>query len=403
MTAGESPLFSIVTPVLNGMPFIRECVESIRAQGVSLEHIVCDGGSTDGTLEYLSSQEGLTLLPGADRGQGEALVKGFSRVSGRYANWINADERLLSGCLERIAAAFARHPDADVVAGDGRYIDAEGRVTGGLQAMPTDAAMVYFRYYLSQPSTWFTLESFRRCGGLAPELNYCMDQELYTRLLASSRMVIIPETWTDFRLHPGSKSVSRLRMFHREWSGRLLSMGCSWLGESYRLGNDENPDPDVLRSLIDARIEEPRVSREIVTWIKGLLAIRTGDLDRGREFLRTVASSAASVPVRLDAVRDLMRFAWRDRDEAEMSRLHELAHEAARSDSRIEAPERAMLWADYYRASLHEQQGDVVEARRLFGHILALDQPPSCLHSGGARFHLERIAGRRGGSTGDGN
>jgi len=86
---------SIVTPCLNSVRWIELCVRSVRhaCQGLSYEHIMCDGGSTDGTVEYLQQQEGVRLIPGPDRGMYDALNKGMAAARGQILGHLNADEQ----------------------------------------------------------------------------------------------------------------------------------------------------------------------------------------------------------------------------------------------------------------------------------------------------------------------
>jgi glycosyltransferase involved in cell wall biosynthesis len=86
---------SIVTPVFNSIRWIDLCVRSVRhaLQGRKYEHIVCDGGSTDGTLDYLQKQQGIRLIPGPDKGMYDALNKGMAAARGRIVGHLNADEQ----------------------------------------------------------------------------------------------------------------------------------------------------------------------------------------------------------------------------------------------------------------------------------------------------------------------
>ena len=86
---------SIVTPVFNSVRWMDLCVRSVRhsLQGRTYEHIVCDGGSTDGTLEYLQQQKDIRLILGPDRGMYDALNKGMAAARGRILGHLNADEQ----------------------------------------------------------------------------------------------------------------------------------------------------------------------------------------------------------------------------------------------------------------------------------------------------------------------
>jgi glycosyltransferase involved in cell wall biosynthesis len=86
---------SIVTPVFNSVRWIELCLQSVRhaLQGQSYEHIVVDGGSTDGTLEYLKQQKDIRFIPGPDKGMYDALNKGMATARGRILGHLNADEQ----------------------------------------------------------------------------------------------------------------------------------------------------------------------------------------------------------------------------------------------------------------------------------------------------------------------
>jgi len=87
--------FSVVTPCFNSIRWIELCVRSVRhaCRGLAYEHIACDGGSTDGTLEYLQQQKDVRLIPGPDRGMYDALNKGMAAARGRILGHLNADEQ----------------------------------------------------------------------------------------------------------------------------------------------------------------------------------------------------------------------------------------------------------------------------------------------------------------------
>jgi len=86
---------SIVTPVFNSVRWIELCLQSVRhaLRGRSYEHIVVDGGSTDGTLECLKQQKDIRFIPGPDKGMYDALNKGMAAARGRILGHLNADEQ----------------------------------------------------------------------------------------------------------------------------------------------------------------------------------------------------------------------------------------------------------------------------------------------------------------------
>ena len=111
----QPPLFSIITPSYNYAKYVRECIESVKAQeGVTFEHIVYDAGSTDGTLDILREYPHLDVTVEPDRGMSDAINKGFRKAKGKWVMWLNTDDRLLPGALKSVAAFAEQHPEADV-------------------------------------------------------------------------------------------------------------------------------------------------------------------------------------------------------------------------------------------------------------------------------------------------
>lgn len=87
--------FSVVTPSFQSRRWIESCVQSVRhaCRGLDYEHIVCDGGSTDGTLEFLAAQPDLRIVRGPDGGMYDALNKGVAAARGRIVGHLNTDEQ----------------------------------------------------------------------------------------------------------------------------------------------------------------------------------------------------------------------------------------------------------------------------------------------------------------------
>jgi glycosyltransferase involved in cell wall biosynthesis len=129
---------SIVTPVLNGMPWLPEAVESVARQRLDVEHLIRDGGSTDGSREWLTAHEdlGYRATFDRDRGQTDALIAGFAAATGDIFGWLNADDLLEPGALRRVAEAFEANPDAVIVSGACLLIGPDGAVLGPIPTPP---------------------------------------------------------------------------------------------------------------------------------------------------------------------------------------------------------------------------------------------------------------------------
>lgn len=218
----RSPVFTIVTPVFNGMPWLPEAIESVLNQAeTSVEFIVLDGGSTDGSRDWLLSnvKDTAQLVFEPDRGQTDALIAGLSRATGTYLGWLNADDRLELRALARVAAAFDGAPDASIVSGCCLEVDESGRFIGLIPTPPsaTLEGLLAHPHNLAQPATFFRADAYRRVGGLDPDLDLAMDVDLWMKLAGTGRVVLLrDQILARFRIHGGAKSVSRATAAARE-------------------------------------------------------------------------------------------------------------------------------------------------------------------------------------------
>ena len=124
----SSPVdFSIVTPSLNMLDYLKRCCASVADQeGVAFEHIVMDGGSTDGTVEWLSRNGQITSVVQKDNGMYDAINKGFLLAQGNIVSYLNCDEQYLPGTLSFVKEYFERHPKVDILFGDSLLIGPDG-------------------------------------------------------------------------------------------------------------------------------------------------------------------------------------------------------------------------------------------------------------------------------------
>jgi glycosyltransferase involved in cell wall biosynthesis len=126
MTVGEIDV-SVITPSLNMLSYLERCVASVADQeGVKAEHLVMDGGSRDGTAEWLAARPWLVSEVRRDNGMYEAINRGFRRARGRILAHLNCDEQYLPGTLATVMRYFDTHPDVDVVYGDALIVRPDG-------------------------------------------------------------------------------------------------------------------------------------------------------------------------------------------------------------------------------------------------------------------------------------
>jgi len=123
--------FSIVTPSFNGLSYLKLCSASIAdQQGASFEHIVVDGGSSDGTSEWLKTQNRIKSVSEKDEGMYDAINKGVKMASGSIIAYLNCDEQYLPETLTYVKDFFEQHPEASVVFGDALLVRPNGSLIG---------------------------------------------------------------------------------------------------------------------------------------------------------------------------------------------------------------------------------------------------------------------------------
>jgi glycosyltransferase involved in cell wall biosynthesis len=213
-----NPKISIVTPSFNQGVFIEEALISVKDQNYpDVEHIVIDGASTDQTLKILRGYAGragwehLRWISERDRGQSDALNKGFRIASGDIVGWLNSDDRYRKGCFAAIAKGFAEHARADVVYGDYTWMDEKGRITAIRREIEFNRFILSYHHvlYIGTVSTFFRRHLFEDGNFLDINLQYAMDYDFFLRL-AEKRYHFqhIPSVLADFRWHAQGKSTS---------------------------------------------------------------------------------------------------------------------------------------------------------------------------------------------------
>lgn len=218
---------SVVTPCLNPGARLGRCLDSVAAQTYEdVEHVIVDGGSTDGSVERARSR-GLRVISEPDDGQTQAVNKGFTAATGDYLGWLNADDWLVPEAVERIVERFAAGPEVGWV-----YCDCEVRRADGSTEIVRPPAQLTKRTLewgnrLTQPGVFVARWALERVGPLDEEIHLAMDFDLWLRLVdAGVPAAYVPEALAVFEIHGGSKTGTvDLSEFYREESLALLKTG----------------------------------------------------------------------------------------------------------------------------------------------------------------------------------
>jgi len=209
------PKISIVTPSLNQGRFLEQCLQSVLMQDYpNLELILIDGGSTDQTNEIIQKyQQHLTYwVSEPDKGQSDAINKGFRIASGDLVAWLNADDYYLDNCLMTVALAYQQHPEASFIFGDGMRVDEQGQQKStfwqGQQPVFDRTALVYGLNYILQPACFINLSHLKEINFLNPDLHYGMDTDLWIRLSEIADPLAIPAVLAASREYGETKTSS---------------------------------------------------------------------------------------------------------------------------------------------------------------------------------------------------
>lgn len=205
------PRISIITPSFNQGSFIEATILSVLEQGYpDLEHIIVDGGSTDGTLAILASYPHLTVISEPDHGQAEALNKGLRRVSGEIIGWLNSDDTYYPGALAGAVEAIDPARGIYIAMGRCAYIDEAGKPTGAEHPSAfvshRRTVEVWKGYTIPNPAVFFHRRVYEECGGLDESLYFALDFDLFCRYTARFPITVVDKVWATYRLHQSAKT-----------------------------------------------------------------------------------------------------------------------------------------------------------------------------------------------------
>jgi glycosyltransferase involved in cell wall biosynthesis len=211
----DYPRISVVTSSFNQGNFLRETIESVINQNYpNLEYFIIDGGSTDNSVEIIREYESQIdwWVSEKDKGQSDAINKGFKKSTGELLCWVNSDDILLPGCLQEIASCYLKNKKPDLIHTNFLHIDSEGVIKRMIRIPRQTRFFMYHGVWsVSVPSSFFSAFLFRHVGYLNPDYHISMDLDIWLRMIkAGAKVHYIPKYLGAFRLHQNSKTLNIL-------------------------------------------------------------------------------------------------------------------------------------------------------------------------------------------------
>ena len=217
-------LVSVVTPSYNQAAYLERTLRSVLDQDYrELEYLVVDGGSTDGSVDIIRSYADRLAwwTSEKDSGQAEAINKGIQRARGEIVAWLNSDDIYLPGAISGAVKACAAHPQAVLVYGNTRAIDAHDQTLNVLRYRQLALEDLLCYEIIGQPAVFMRRSAFQAAGGLDPSYHFMLDHQLWIKIAMQGEIVHVEEEWAAARYHPQAKNRAQATGFARE-AYRLL-------------------------------------------------------------------------------------------------------------------------------------------------------------------------------------
>lgn len=214
------PRFSIVTCTWNSMKTLADTVQSISQQTFQdLEHVFVDGGSTDGTLDYIRQLPGnIRLIEGVGGGISRAMNVGIDASCGEIVAHLHSDDYYLDPGILALVDRLMRESGSHWMFGR-CATDIDGEVLRSEMAQKTYSyKQLLSRNIIPHPATFVSRAMFKQCGGFSESIRYAMDYDMWLRLGRKADPLQVDDFISAFRVHKGSLSSSnRLAAFDEDY------------------------------------------------------------------------------------------------------------------------------------------------------------------------------------------
>ncbi len=213
------PLITVAIPSLNQGRFLEQALTSIFSQGVPVEVMLADGGSTDNTRAIIEKwQEKITWWRSEpDTGQAAAINEAISRGTAPFVCWLNSDDTYLEGGLRKLLNFLQSHPEVPAVYGRSWNTNEAGIPSSPYWTGKFSKWRLAQQCFISQPTTLIRRDVWGAVGGLDENLRLAMDYDLWWKILRRfGPLSFVPEFVATNRVHDQSKTVSQRRRHYAE-------------------------------------------------------------------------------------------------------------------------------------------------------------------------------------------